>query len=81
MNMCDLTNKAEMDSLEAEIQELRCHIEYLISENDNQRKRIEAAEKMESEIKDLRANLRDAANQNEVMRSQLDIVYLIFGNR
>lgn len=80
MNMCDM-NKTEMESLKAIIQELRCRIEVLTAENENQRKRIEAAEKMESEIEDLRANLRDAANQNEVMRSQLDMVYLIFGNR
>lgn len=80
MNMCDMNN-TEMESLKAIIRELRCRIEVLTSENENQRKRLEAAEKMESEIKDLRANLRAAANQNEIMRSQLDMVYLIFGNR
>lgn len=80
MNMCDL-NKTEMESLKAEIRELRCHNEFLTSENEKQRKQIEAAKKLEAEIEELRAYLKDAGHQNDILRAQLDIVHLIFGNR
>lgn len=76
MNLCDLTDRAEINSLKGQIEALKAENATLKDLNSEYAEKVRvAADKNEA----LSSEIQRLERENYAMRSQLEIVYLIFG--